>query len=211
MKFVAPLFFATAVLFAPAEVGAQETGKFAVGVSFSGKPTVGDRTHTSGGFGVLWRFGHGHEGWGWQYGFNWYSADLDRSAGGQRLDFGELNIKPVMAGYGYTHVVNPRTKISGSLLGGYAFTTFTLREPFARAYIIEHNIDTVDVEASSAFVMKPEISGWYDINRKIGLNVSVGYMFARPNVTLITPLGRERSTANADTFVVKAGVVYSIF
>ena len=211
MKFVAPLFFAAALFLQAAEVRAQEQGRFAVGVSFTGKPTAGDDAHTSGGFGVLWRFGHGHEGWGWKYGFGWYSAELDRSAGGQRQEFGELNIKPVMVGYGYTHVLSQRTKISGGLLGGYAFTTFSLREPFARAYIIDHHTDTVDVEASSAFVLKPEISAWYDVGRKVGLNFSVGYMFARPNVTLITPIGRERGKANADTFVVKAGLVYSLF
>ena len=44
-----------------------------------------------------------------------------------------------------------------------------------------------DVEASSAFVVKPEVSTWFDVARKVGINVSVGYMFARPNVTVSWP------------------------
>ena len=50
---------------------------------------------------------------------------------------------------------------------------------------------------------------WYDLSPKVGLNMSVGYMFARPDVP--TALGAERQRINADRFTVRMGIAYSIF
>ena len=70
---------------------------------------------------------------------------------------------------------------------------------------------TVTADASNSFVLKPEIGVWHDINKRFGLNVNAGYMIARPDVTVTTSAGIEKRTARADQFILKAGLVYSIF
>ena len=58
---------------------------------------------------------------------------------------------------------------------------------------------------------KPEVCFWYDVNKKVGLNVTAGYIVARPNVTVSSTAGDDRRRVRADVFVVTVGAVYSIF
>jgi len=62
---------------------AQSGGKFAVGANigtrFAPSPTVGGDHF---GIGLLWRIGHSKEGFGWEWGLNWFTSDVDRSLGG---------------------------------------------------------------------------------------------------------------------------------
>lgn len=55
------------------------------------------------------------------------------------------------------------------------------------------------------------MSLWHDVSRKVGLNVTVGYMIARPTLTVSTSMGVERQRVRADMFTVKIGVVYSVY
>ena len=83
---------------------------------------------------MLWRFGHGGDGWGWHYGLGWYGMDLDQPAGNDRTRFGELHIRPFMGGYGYTRRVFRRTSVSAKVMGGYAINSFHLGPDFNNAY-----------------------------------------------------------------------------
>ena len=155
--------------------------------------------------------GHGREGWGWKYGLNWYSAELERQLEGASQDFGHLRIRPLLGGYGYTHIAG-RTFVSTSLMGGYAFTSFRRRSSYDA--VLRANRDVVgeiDSSSSNTFVLRPEASLWYDINKKLGLNVNGGYIIARPEVTVTSSLGQDRQRIRADMFTLRAGLVYSIF
>ena len=55
--------------------------------------------------GLLWRFGTSKGGWGFHWGLNWYAVKLERPIGGTAIELGELHVRPVMAGYGYTHLI----------------------------------------------------------------------------------------------------------
>jgi hypothetical protein len=195
---------------ASADVFAQSEGKFALGGAFSVRlPADRDAVDGRQTGGLLWRFGHGHTGWGWHWGLNWYSADVD---GRPTIDteIGELHVRPVMVGYGYTHVVR-RTNVSAVVIGGYALTTMTLRPQAANAYRDRFGARDVSVDPSSTFTVRPEVNVWRDLSKKIGLNVSAGYIVARPNVTIHSTLGDEVRHLRADMFTVKIGAVYSIF
>ena len=69
----------------------------------------------------------------------------------------------------------------------------------------------VEANASNTIVLKPEIGVWYDITKKVYLNVNAGYMFARPDVEIVTAAGVDERKARADQFILKVGVVYSLF
>ena len=204
------LFTAVAAGLLPSEAEAQTQNKFAVGANFSQKAAPDETSRGHKSIGLLWRIGRGSEGWGWKYGLNWYSTDLDRSLEGDHEAFGELRLRPFMGGYGYTKFFGP-AKVSANLMAGYSFNSFDVASTFANAYGRLRSANSVDAEASNSFVLKPEVSTWFDVNRKIGINVSGGYMIARPDVTVTSSAGRERRNVRADTFMFKVGAVYSIF
>lgn len=209
MKGVASILLGLLILL-PADVRAQSEGRIAVGGNVTSKQTPQSGSHGSTGGGVLWRIGHGHDGWGWKYGLNWYSAELQRLIGGQNHEFGELNVRPFMGGYGYTRTIR-HAKVSTNLLAGFALTSFSVRDAYAVEYRVQNAGNSLETDVSSAWVLKPEVSAWFDVTRKVGINVSAGYMVARPQLTITSTAGQDRRRLNADVIMIKAGVVYSIF
>ena len=209
MKFSASLFFALLIL-VPAELRAQTDGRIAVGGTVTTKQTPQSGSRGSTGLGFLWRIGHGHEGWGWRYGLNWYPVELQRPIDGLDYEFGELNVRPFMGGYGYTRVVRG-AKVSANVLGGFALTSFSVRDDYALAYRFNTRGASIDADVSNAWVLKPEVSAWFDVARKVGINASAGYMIARPQLTVTGAVGPERKRLNADVIMIKIGAVYSIF
>ena len=189
---------------------AQSEGTIALGGNFTVR-LAGDRDVRGHlGPGLLWRFGHGKPGWGFHWGLNWFNADLDRSVGGDNIELGELHIRPVMAGYGYTYEVG-RASVTAAVLGGYALGSIEMTPVANDAYRDRLGARAISADASNAFTAKPEIGVWYDINKKIGLNVNAGYIVARPHVTVRSTLGEDRRGIRADQFILKVGMVYSIF
>lgn len=199
----------------PLPAFAQTKNQFAIGGEFKVRATdravQEDYAHARLGPGPLWRFGHGKEGWGFHWGLNWYAIDIDRVIGGQATALGELKIRPFMAGYGYTYSMTPRLNITAKLLGGYAFGSMGLAPTAVDAYRSRLRAEAVTIESSNTLVLKPEIGAWYDVNTKVGLNVNFGYISARPHVTVHSTAGTDRRAVRADQFILKAGVVYSIF
>jgi len=202
---LAMLFAATPAVFA------QTTGKFALGAQVSKRGSTGPEAHGHLGLGLLWRVGHSKTGFGWDLGLNWYSADVDRSIGGNVTDLGELNIRPIMGGYGYTRLIG-RTAISARAYAGYGFSSARLAPSAVDAYHERLGAQSVTIDASNTVVLKPvEIGMWHDLSEKIGLKASFGYMVARPQITVRSSLGEDKRRMNADMFMLKVGLVYSIF
>jgi hypothetical protein len=191
-------------------VCAQTDGTFALGASVSGTAGIADGTDGHLNPSLLWRFGHGRDGWGWEYGFSWYSADLQEHVGPRESEFGELHVRPFLGGYGYSRRIG-RTAVTGRVLAGYAFTSFELHPAFDDAYRNTLGAQTVTTDTSNTFVVKPEVSAWVDVSRKIGLNVSLGYLVARPEVTVSSSLGRDTRDVRADMVMFRVGAVYSLF
>jgi hypothetical protein len=201
---------------APRAALAQIDSRLALGADFgfgtSDRAQQEDYAHGQFTIGPLVRFGATEPGWGFQWGLNWYAVDIDRPiGGGPPTELGELRLKPFMAGYGYTWIVGKKNAIVADLLGGYAFASFGIKGAAADAYRARTGAQLIDAEASNTFVLRPEIAFWHDLNRRVGLNINVGYMIARPEVVITTSAGVDRRTARADQFVLKAGLVYSIF
>jgi hypothetical protein len=193
-----------------ATADAQTEGKFALGADFALKVPGGPDAHGSEGVGFLWRFGRGKEGFGFHWGLNWYETHIDRSIAGREVELGELHVKPVMAGYGYTHNVG-RYSVTAALLAGVAYSSVSLTPAAHDAYRDLLGARSVDVDSGWPLVLRPELSVWYDINKKLGLHVSSGYMIARPNVTVTSTLGEDKRRISADMLGVKVGLAYSIF
>jgi len=194
---------------------AQIKNRFALGGEYKIRATdrasQEDYAHAKLGPGPLWRFGHGHEGWGFHWGLNWYAVQIDRPIGGQATELGELKIRPFMAGYGYTYNVTRRLNVTADALAGYALGSIGLSSTAIEAYRIRQGAQAVSAKSTNTIVLKPEIGTWYDLNNKIGLNLNFGYIMARPDIIVSSTAGTERRKVRADQFIIKAGIVYSIF
>ena len=201
-------FLVTAAV--PGAAFAQTEGRFAVGGQISKRASTGPDAHGDLGISLMWRIGHSKTGFRWDWGLNWFSADIDRSIGGINTELGELHVRPIMAGYGYTHVIG-RTAISATALGGYAFSSASLTPQAHDAYRDRLGAQAITIDASNTFVVKPEVSMWRDLSEKIGLRTSVGYMIARPHITVGSSLGDDKRRVKADMLMFKVGLVYSVF
>jgi outer membrane protein with beta-barrel domain len=195
---------------APHAVWAQTEGKFALGGQVSKRASTGPDAHGHLGIGLVWRIGHSKTGFGWDFALNWFSADVDRSIGGIDTDLGEVQIRPIMAGYGYTHVIG-KTAVSAKALAGYAFSSATLSSQANDAYRDRLGARAVTIDASNTIVLKPELGVWHDLSKKMGLRASVGYMVARPQIVVASTLGEDKRRVNADMLMFKVGLVYSVF
>jgi hypothetical protein len=209
MRYLSWLLIVVAIA-APA--GAQSESKLALGGSigsgFAPSSTVsGDKF----GVGLLWRIGPSEEGFGWEGGLNWFAANVDHSVSGSpAFALGELHVRPIMVGYGYTHLVGPNA-IKGSVQGGYAFSSFSTAPSAMDVYRDRLGALSLSTDAANTFVVKPQVSVWRDVSPRFGVRVTAGYLIARPNLTVRSTLGEERQRIRADRFMVDIGVVYSIF
>jgi hypothetical protein len=94
-KSISILTFAAIASMASASTArAQEESTLAVGVSYTARAADASGEHGSNGIGFAWGLGHGGARWGWSDGLGWFSADIDRTVGGQSIDLGELHVRP---------------------------------------------------------------------------------------------------------------------
>jgi hypothetical protein len=199
------------VLAAAIPSSAQTEGKIAVGGSVGTRIAPGANVGGDHfGISLLWRIGHSKPGFGWEWGLNWLTSDVDRSIGGVVADLGDLHVRPIMVGYGYTHLIGTNA-IKGSVQGGYAFTSFSPDPLAGPLYLVRLGATSFSTDASNTFVVRPQVSVWRDMSPKVGLNITAGYMIARPKLTIRTSLGEDVERLNADMFMLKVGLVYSVF
>ena len=202
------------VAHASAQDDSQLKNRFAIGGEFkiktSDRASGEDYARGQLGPGLLWRFGDAKPGWGFHWGLNWYAVKLERPIGGSAIELGELHLRPIMAGYGYTKVIR-RYSVTADVLGGYAFGSMTISDPAAAAYRRTFGVSSVEADATNTLVIKPEIGVWYDFTRKFYFNANAGYMMARPDVSVVSAAGTDMRKARADQFILKVGLVYSIF
>lgn len=192
-------------------VAAQTKNRIAVGVVVAGKQAPGEEASGTYGPGVTWRFGTAKEGWNIKYGLNWYKAEISRNIGNEVQAFGRLRVRPVMVGYGYTHLLGRGASVSGNLLGGYSFNSFAVRDSAASALQTSLGTSSVVTDVANSFVLKPEVSLWKNVSDKIGINLNAGYIVSRPFVTIEAPGSQQRQRIRADALTMSFGIVYSIF
>ena len=195
---------------APQRAFGQSEGHFAIGGNFRVLSAPDGEAEGGVDPGLLWRFGHDSGGWGINYGLNWFDTDLQRTVGGSETPFGELRVRPFMGGYGYSRVFGA-TSVTIDAIGGYAINSFKLDPKANDAFRDRLGARTVDASVSNTFVIKPEVSVWVDLSKKVGLRINGGYLVARPKVKVTSSLGTDERRYRADMIVFQVGAVYSIF
>jgi hypothetical protein len=207
---VLPATAALIVLFGT-HARAQTDSRLAVGGSVTIRAASSSESGGSASMGFEWRLGHAKPGWGPQDAiFSWFDTDVQGTIGTGPVALGNLRMRPIMAGYGYTWV-RGRAAITGDLVGGYSLNSFKLDSSAVQEYSRRLGATGIDAEATNAFALKPEFQIWYDLNSRFGLKIDGGYLIARPSVVITSSLGEDVRHIRADTFLITVGLVYSLF
>lgn len=207
-----------AVLATPLPAVAQSGSHVAVGLE------VTKRVFTEGAFqqqvsaGLLYRIRrHPEPSNGWkfrvpQFGFNWFSADVDMPVGGQDTGIGRLHVRPFLAGVGETLVFHDgKDELSFNILAGPAFASFKVSSLARDAYRQRLGADPVAIDAKNTIAVRPGVSYWHDLNDRLGFHAAISYVIARPEVVVRTPSGESTSRWHTDNVAFKAGVAVGVF
>jgi len=172
----------------------------AVGASlgWSGPRVSALDTHVS--VGPLVRFGSGH-GFGPAIAFNWFQTSLAGGSTGQDV-ISRIRVRPIMVGVGYTFGSN-RVSVSPSLVAGIAFNSLSVPDIGAA--------NRIAVGVGKSLVWRPGVSTWFDLNRHIALNMTVGYVVTGLRVTFLEDGRLVKQRISGDTTIVHAGIAYKLF
>lgn len=168
-----------------------------------------DEASDSTGFALTYRFGK-PSGFRPTFGMNWFTTDFDVSVGGERIRFGDLRVRPLMGGYLYG-IRRGATTISASLVGGYSFNSFDLEDRARLAFNRNLQTTLLAVSASNSLAGRAEISVWYDVASRIGVQGVFGYVVVRPEIEMIQESSVVTRRLRADALKVQIAVAYGIF
>lgn len=133
-------------------------------------------------------------------GFSWTRSALGGS--GDASSLARLRVRPVMLGAEYGQV-RGRLSAGASIVAGYAFNSLDIDATRAgpdRA-----------IAVGNSFAWRPGLSVWYDIAPRLGVNVFVGRVFTRPEVTFASDSAVASRRVRADSTVINVGVAYWVF
>lgn len=172
----------------------------AVGATVGWNGTSTARLDARSSLGPLLRIGRGR-GLGLAVGFGWFGADL-RSTTGAGGVVGEVRIRPVMAGIGYT-ARQGRASVTVSALAGLALNSV---DPSTRP-----TSGQIPLDVGNSLVWRPGASFWFETSSRTALNLQVGYVMTRPRLTVLEGDVVARRGLNADTLLVRVGLAYKVF
>jgi hypothetical protein len=197
----------TAILAAAAFVSAvlpahaQTEGRVSVGGSVTFvRPSDSDVASTAS-VGPIVRL-NPRKGWGLAGALNWFRADLENPSGSGGA-FARLRVRPLMAGVAYS-IQNGPLMTSFSVVAGPSFNNVEFEDDFPAAGA------SIDVENSVA--VRPGVGLTWTVAPRVAIVGFGGYMLNRPDTTYRNSAGVEfRNRWRADSVVLSAGVVYSLF
>ncbi|MDP3717196.1 MAG: BON domain-containing protein [Acidobacteriota bacterium] len=173
-------------------------GRFAIGGAFVASRPSAAAFAPAWSLSPLVRLGAG-KGLGAAAIFDWHGASVAAAPGSSES---RLRVRPVMAGVRYTATAG-RVAISPSLVGGYAFNRIIVPNTGAA--------DRLAVDAENSLVWRPGVSLWIDAGRRTVVNLSVGRVLTRLNVTFVEAGAIEQRTVSGDATTVSVGLVYRLF
>jgi hypothetical protein len=150
-----------------------------------------------------------HSGWGPSFGLDWHSTDYTKTMGSVSTTLGTLQTRALMVGYGHTKKIK-RFATSASLNGGYSFNNYSVASGAAPAFA-NGGISLVGVSTDNSWVVRPDVSAWYDVFRHMAVGVSAAYLWSRPNQTVTTLAGSTTQRLNADAFELTVGVAVGVW
>ena len=186
---------------------AQTEGRVGVGASVTLISPRAEGLESTLGIGPLVRL-NPRRGWGPAGAFNWFRTDVQDPAGGGG-EFARMRIRPLMAGVGYSMGAGS-VLTSISVVAGPSFNSIDFEDAFLDRLPQGGGAPAIDIENSIA--VRPGVNVTVTVAPRVALVGFGGYLFNRPDTLYRDRAGAEfRNRWKADSIVVSAGVVYSLF
>jgi hypothetical protein len=122
---------------------------------------------------------------------------------------GTLQTRALLAGYGHTKRLK-KFATSANLNAGYSFNNYSVASGAGSAFA-SGGISLVGVNVDNSWVVRPDVSAWYDVFRHVAVGVSAAYLWSRPNETITTVTGSDTRRLNADAFELTVGVAFGVW
>ena len=169
-----------------------------------------DDADSSQGIVIMTRWRSFHSGWGPTFGLDWHSTVFHQQVGNiSDVPLGSLRMRALLAGFGYRHPIHRFTAVANAS-AGYSFNHLIddsgLGPAFART-----GVSLIDVQVKNSWVAKPEVAVWYDLFKHVGVGVSAGYLFNKPDEVITTTAGQRTRELNANTWALAAGVTFGVW
>lgn len=191
------------VLLAALPATAETKGRFIVGPAINGVyPLDGDvASDISIGAFVKRR---PKPGFSPALGLNWFRVDLRRH--GQDRLLGKIQVRPFMAGVGYT-IVKGRFSYGAALLAGYSFNKISTTDD-----VIQN--DHARFEVKNCVVAKLGVNADYALGPRVVLGTGVGFAFLDPKIRLAVSqpgqtVTHESGSWKTSAFVWQIGVGFA--
>ncbi len=166
------------------------------GVSYPRSPALKSRWAIS----PLIKLGSG-EGLGIAIGLDWFQAETRPAASGPAATT-RIHVKPIMVGFSYTMAAD-RVSFSPSIVAGYAFNSLSVTDRGV--------VGSLPVEVDNSLAWRIGASAWFDMSRRIALNLSGGYVMTQLRVTTLEGPILVKRNQDGDTAVVHLGLAYRLF
>jgi hypothetical protein len=173
---------------------------FAIGASAGFSRPANNAFGSRAGFGPLFRIGS-RRGLGTVVALNWFQTSLPGTSPVRAVE-SRIRVRPIMAGISYT-LAKDRISLSPSLVAGVAFNSVNAPD--------EGAAEGVAVDVDTSFIWGPSFSVWVDVDRRVAVNLSVGYVMTRLQVTVVDGGRLVKQGMRGDTSLLHAGIAYKVF
>jgi hypothetical protein len=177
------------------------------GISFI-KPSSNDG-QSSEGVVFVYHWHSFHSGWGPSFGLDWHSTDYNQTMGSVSTTLGTLQTRALLVGYGHTKKIK-RFATSANMNGGYSFNNYSVAST-ARPAFAAGGISLVNASVDNSWVVRPDVSAWYDVFKHMAVGISAAYLWSRPNQTVTTLGSSDTRRLNADAFELTVGVAVGVW
>jgi hypothetical protein len=169
-----------------------------------------DDADSSQGIVIITRWRSFHSGWGPTFGLDWHSTVFHQPVGNVvDVPMGSLRMRALLAGFGYRHPIHRFTALA-NMSAGYSFNHLTVDSGMGPAFA-RTGVSLIDVQVNNSFIAKPEVAVWYDLFKHVGVGVSAGYLFNKPDEVITTTAGQRTRQLNANSFALAAGVTFGVW
>jgi hypothetical protein len=147
------------------------------------------------------------KGWSWAGNLGWFTGDLLLEDGGVIRDVGQITVRPLMGGVGYTWVYG-KLFTTVSFTAGISVNSADVDEDYRQIF---GSGTSVSLDADNSFCMKPAVEVEYALTPKWALTTYGGFLFTSIDSRLRTPVGTYEDQWDASHFSVHAGIMFYPF
>jgi hypothetical protein len=152
------------------------------------------------------------QGWKWaaKEGLGWSNGKVTTEIGGERTRLGKLRTILVMGGVQRSYRSGP-WQFGMGVVAGPSINHFKIDGGARDAYTARLGSDLEGIKVKNSLAVRPEISTWYDLNRWLGAQVAVSYLYNRPKAETTVDAVTTTSKWKTDHLSAHVGLVVGIY